>query len=392
MGTKAVWNAAHIYPTTIEYESRIRHMTGALAKRADVGRIVVYGFPAEGLAARESMNEKTEVHRVGKVAKGGGLIGKLISFLGWYLAVVLAALRFKPNVVNCHSLSVLPVSWLLAKLNRACLIYEPHELETETLTMGGRRKAVAKRLEGRLIGAADLVIAVSESIAQRYRQDYGPREVEVIRNSPPLSEHSMIENSDVVSYRQLFGIPEDDIVFLYQGALEEGRGVRIILDAFALGVEGRHVVFMGFGSLEDEIRERAEALANVHFHLPVPTVEVLQYTLGADVGIAFLDRSCLNHEYALPNKFFQYLHAGKPVMCTNLIEMGEIVKRYQVGWLVEPDADSIRDTVNRIERDQWVRFRSNVSEAVKVLNWQNEERNLNRIYDAFLQSTRFAGD
>jgi glycosyltransferase involved in cell wall biosynthesis len=72
--------------------------------------------------------------------------------------------------------------------------------------------------------------------------------------------------------------------------------------------------------------------------------------------------------------------------------MGEIVKRYQIGWLVEPDVESIRDTVNSIDRDQWTRFRCNVPEAVKILNWQNEERNLNRIYDAFMQSTRFAGD
>ncbi len=378
----------HIYPTTIQYESRILRIIGAMANRKDVERIVVYGFPGEGLPVIETMNSKTEIHRVGSILKGEGTgtLGKLWRFLGWYIAVFFSSRHLSPNVVNCHSLSVFPIAWLVAKLNRASLIYEPHELETETATMRGKRKFIAKNIEGALIGSAELVLVVSESIAQIYRDTYGLQNVYVIRNLPSLIDCPSINNSSVVSYRELFGIPEEDIVFLYQGALEEARGVLVLLEAFSEGIYRRHIVFMGFGSLENEIKTYANNSPNIHFHPVVPANDVLQYTLGADVGIAYLDRSCINHEYALPNKFFQYLHSGKPVLCTDLVEMGQIVTCYNVGWKMGTDAVSIREIVNNITMDQVFEFANNTPKAIEDLNWEMEKTKLNRIYDQFMKT------
>jgi len=377
--------AIHIYPTTIQYESRIFRMTEALAERQDVQRIVIYGFPGEDLPAAERLNSKTEIHRVGRVSKGTGTLGKIWRFLGWYVAVTRSARKISPNVVNCHSLSVFPVAWLVAMLNRARLIYEPHELETETATMHGKRKLVAKGLERALIRSAELVLVVSESIAQAYRDEYKLHNVHVIKNAPPRMELSDVDRVSIISFRKLFDIPSDDIVFLYQGALEEGRGVRALLEAFSNGVGGRHIVFMGFGVLENEIKSYANKVPNIHFHPAVPAKDVLRYTLGADVGIAYLDRSCINHEYALPNKFFQYLHSGKPVLCTDLIEMGRIVSHYRVGWRMGTDVDSIRSSVNAITMDEIRRCSANVPKAVADLNWDAEKRKLNDIYDDFIR-------
>lgn len=385
--TSSAYKMVHIYPTTLEYESRVESMTGALARRSDIAEIVVVGFPAENLSRSCKMNCKTTVLRVGPLAKSGNsLFGKLLSFSAWYVSAFRKARRFRPDFVNCHSVSALPLSYALAKVCKATLIYEPHELETETLTMQSWRRSLAKMLEARLIKSASLVIAVSASAARKYSSDYGIDRVHFIRNLPMRVELEQLAGQNEITFRSKFGMSRDDIIFLYQGVLAPGRGVEVILDAFKVADRKRHVVFMGFGVLEGQVRLAAKKHENIHFHPPAPSNQLLKYTVGADVGIAFLDRSCLNHEFALPNKLFQYLHAGKPVLCTSLIEMSKIVNEYEVGWLAEPDSDSLQAAINAISLSEIQTIRENIQVAVETLNWQDEEKRLNNIYDELLNS------
>lgn len=105
-------------------------------------------------------------------------------------------------------------------------------------------------------------------------------------------------------------------------------------------VEGGVLVFLGGGALKEALRTRVreqKMAQRVFFLDPVPPEELLNITSSADVGISLLEDTCLNHRYALPNKLFEYLMAGVPVLGSKLPEMEGVLVPHQAGWVVDPD-------------------------------------------------------
>ena len=368
----------HVYPSPFEYESRILKVTKSLVDRAIVQRVIIVATAKEGLPASVQIDRERRVLRVATALRGDRLVAKVARFVEWSARVFLALRREPVAMVNCHSLSVFPLCVWLAWWHRCHLVYEPHELETETVTMTGVRRPVAKWLERMLIGRADIVIAVSDSIAGHYRRDYGLSEVHVILNVPEAQAAEL-----GVASRQLrdaFRIPGDHLVFLYQGSLEEARGVAWLLEAFRLVPRDRHLVFMGFGPLEGTIRDAAAAEPNLHLQPAVPPGEIMPFTRSADVGIAPLTDDCLNHRCALPNKLFEYIHAGLPVIVSDLEEMRNLVERYDCGWTVANDARALADLVSAMDRAAVDARRAGASRARNDLRWDREADKLEAIY------------
>jgi glycosyltransferase involved in cell wall biosynthesis len=111
-------------------------------------------------------------------------------------------------------------------------------------------------------------------------------------------------------------------IFLYQGGLGKGRGIEILLSAFVKNSNlTQAIIFMGYGPLEKEITLLAEEHENVFFHHAVSQSDLLSFTSSADVGVLFYENNCLNHYYCSPNKMFEYLMAGIPVITSNLFEI-----------------------------------------------------------------------
>lgn len=133
--------------------------------------------------------------------------------------------------VNAHSLAVLPLAARLKRQHGAMLIYEPHELETETSETRGLRRPLSKLAERRLIGEADAVICVSDTIAQWYRREYGLSNVHVFRNIPDVS----LSAAPVAGgrLRDRCGVSDDAILFIYQGSLTKYRQVEQYLHVFS---------------------------------------------------------------------------------------------------------------------------------------------------------------
>ena len=83
-----------------------------------------------------------------------------------------------------------------------------------------------------------------------------------------------------------------------------------------LGAEGNYAERLRVVAIEKGVAER------VHLIGPVPLEALLSYTAQADIGVSLLEDSCENHRLALPNKLFEYLAAGLPVVVSNLPEAG----------------------------------------------------------------------
>jgi glycosyltransferase involved in cell wall biosynthesis len=371
--------SVHIYPSTFEFETRILKITKTLVERTAIDRVIVIANYAPHLAGRERIDDRREVWRIGTRPAREGFWTKALWFMTWSLRVVWALKRERIEVVNCHSLSVLPLCVAIKTWHRSLLVYEPHEHETETETFTHRKsQPLAKMLERALIGRAAKVIVVSPSISRCYRTDYRLDDVPVIMNVPPRGSGQSPQRNHRL--RDLFRIPDEAMLFMFQGSLAKERGVGELLEAFRQLPQDRHVVIMGFGPMADEIKAVANCHDNIHFLAAVPPEDVLDYTLGADVGIALIDEGCLNHQFALPNRLFQYLHAGLPAIVSDLVEMAAVVDRWQCGWRVVNTAQAIMECAATLTRSDVARAAEGARRSRETLNWETEADKLVVIY------------
>jgi N-acetyl sugar amidotransferase len=339
----------HLYPSPMVQESRIFRITEQLDQWATFGRIVLVGVSDGAAPARQSMGGRREILRIDpRLANSRSLPRRMARFLCWYLAVLWRFTRQPVSCVNCHSLSTLPLGWLLKRLTGARLIYDTHELETETQGMTGMAQRLARVTENLFIRSADAVIVVGSKIAEWYRMRYPEIAPVVIRNLPDVAYEPGRSNL----FRERLGIASEDLIFFYQGLLTDGRGIDVTLSAFMRAPANRHVVFLGYGPREEEVREAADRYPNIHFLPAVPPEQVRNYTKSGDVGLCMAAPVCLSYRYGLPNKLFEYLGAGVPVIATPLVEIAAVVDSSGCGWIIEDDVEKLANLVATISKNE----------------------------------------
>lgn len=370
----------HIYPSTFVNESRILKIVRSLRGHTVFTRVMVLALWKEGFPRHEVLDHGIEVLRVaplfGGALQGGG--GRLLKAVGWYIGVLWALRSIQVRCFNCHSLPVLPLAVLVKFWKRCVLVYDPHELETETAGLSGRRQWLARRVEGALIRRAETVCVVSRSIADWYVERYRIKPVWVVRNLPYRSEPAPVRTG---ALRRAIGLAPEAQLFLYQGLLAPGRGVGMLIDAFS-GMPDRHLVFMGYGELEGRIREATAQHANIHFMPAVPPSQVKNYTVDADVGIALIENVCLSYYLCLPNKLFEYVACSVPAVVSDFPEMGRFVDEYDCGWKTAPDAQALRQLMQGLTAGELAAKRANTRDSGRLYCWEEEETTLLAMYQA----------
>lgn len=366
-------NNLHISITSFKNESRVLKETKTILKHAIADNIYIAALHDDGLAEHEQIQHKIELIRFHLTSRRlpKNLLCQLIKYLEFVLRVSVYYRNKNISLLNVHALGLLPFGVFLKYFYGAKLVYDTHELETETNGSRGFRKFLAKLVERICIRFADQIFVVSETIAQEYARMYAIAAPPVVLNSPPYTKPI---KSDL--FRNHLGIPEDAVIFLYQGGLSQGRGVSIILEAFKqIAHPLKVVVFMGYGVMEDEIKKAAQEFTNIFYHQAVSTDVVLEYTASADVGMHFIQNTCLNHYYCMPNKLFEYTMAGLPVIVSNMLEMGKFVKGNRTGVVARDESVvALIDAINEIMQMDLVLMKRNAFVAAEQYNWEEQEK------------------
>lgn len=159
-------------------------------------------------------------------------------------------------------------------------------------------------------------------------------------------------------------------------------------------VEQAALVFLGGGPLKDALIGEVGLLGlrdRVHFLDPVPPDALLSYTASADVGVTLLEDTCLNHRYALPNKLFEYLMAGIPVLASDLPEIRDVVDAYGVGRLVDPaDPEAVARAMQfMIDRpDTLEQMGTNIPAVLETFSWEKASVCFEQAYHSILSDNR----
>lgn len=175
---------------------------------------------------------------------------------------------------------------------------------------------------------------------------------------------------------------------MYQGILCSERGLEeLIHAAYRLRDTDIVVVLMGYGSFKRKLQLISDRLGlegTVLFHPPVPSEEMLQLTVSADMGLILFKNTCLNNYYSLPNKLYEYMMAGIPVIASSFPEIAAVIRETDSGILVDPEspeeiASAIRMLAANPEEAKRKGTRGRMA-ALEKHNWSNEEVKLLDLY------------
>lgn len=286
---------------------------------------------------------------------------------------------------HCNDVEAFVLGWCAQRLNpRLQLIYDCHEFEAERNAKPAFERKMVAWLERRMIRKASVVLTVSPSIAQAYRQRYqrhGVADVVLVRNVPEAPGGSA-SGPDPDHFRNRFGIPEDAFIALYQGAFTYNRGLETALEAMrGLEDSGIHLVLMGYGPLQHLVDEAAARMPHVHVHPAVPYGQVLAHTRSADVGLVSVRPTCLSYLYCLPNKLFEYLLAGLPVLSNDLPDCRALIEEFGAGTVVADDTpEGWRCALLDLRDAGVVQFAQGLSRAGESLSWRAEADRLLEAY------------
>lgn len=271
----------------------------------------------------------------------------------------------KTEAIWANDLDVLWPAILMKKLRGTKIIYDSHEYFTEAEGLTGREriKAIWTRIEERCIPQVDLFVTVNESIASIYRKKYN-REVLVQRNMPVLVE-------DEREREELF---EVKTVVLQGAYIDPDRGGMELVEAFQY-LEGIQLLIVGAGRDLENIKSR---IIELHLEEKVKVLPRVSYfdlkklTQRVHLGVSLDKPLHLNYTLSLPNKLFDYIHAGVPVLVSNLVEPARIVNEYQVGEVVEEVtpkviAEGIQKVLNSTSYEA---YRAATKKAKSALHWQ----------------------
>ena len=361
-------------------DNRVLKIATLLQKAgADVTVVALHKI---GLPKSEEHAAGFKVHRIPILSPKRSVF----ALLKWGELTLRIAWRYRRyDVWHCNDAEAFAIG-VLAKWWRPelRLIYDCHEFEAERNGKPQWYLNAVRRLENRYIKKADEVIVVSPSIEAAYRDRYatkGLRNLTLIRNVPNVRT----AHSESRPLRNALGLGSDDFVALYQGALTINRGVETLL-AMAAKLEGTKIqlVFMGYGLLEPMVREAVSAHENVHFQPAVPYDQVLAYTADADVGLVSVKPTCLSYLYCLPNKLFESIQAGIPILVNDLPDCVSLVEGYGIGEKVgedSPDGWMRALTAAAKKEPAWKeQARAGLEAAQKELRWEQESLRLLEVY------------
>jgi len=311
---------------------------------------------------------------------------------------ILRLMQTPADIYHAHDVMALPTCYIVARLHRKPLIFDAHELilpERESPHWQWVRSLLEYFLVSILPHCAG-VITVSPSIAREISNHYHVPKVSLIRNIPV---YQTVQKSDRL--QQYLGLNPDTRIALYQGNLQPDRELDKLIRAAAFLNHDNVIVLMGKGvgttpsQLETLIFSEGAA-DRVKILLPVPYAELLDWTTSADIGlIVYSPDHSLNVRMCLPNKLFEYLMAGLPVLASPLDAVTDVINSYDVGRVVPSLAPAdIGAAINAMlaDHDALASMRCNALGAAKQdLNWEKESQQLLRLYHDIMATANGRG-
>lgn len=346
--------------------------------------LVKCGFEVT-LVGRRKKDSKSLNHRPYRTNRMKLIFEKEVVFYAEFNLRLFFYLLFKrSDLLYSNDLDTLLPNYLVSRLKKTPLIYDSHEYFTGVPEL--ERNKFARRvwtlIEKTIFPRLKHVFTVNDSIANLYKKHY-IKDVRVVRNVPLKSDFTKEKN------RNQLQLPDDKRIIILQGAgINIDRGVEELIEAMNF-IENTILLIIGGGDIIENLKVlvlEKKLNEKVVFINKLPYNMLMQYTSNADLGLTLDKNTNINYFYSLPNKLFDYILAGIPVLASNLPEVKKIVETYKIGEIIENHnpveiAKKINSLLN--DKDKLNYYSSNTKIALIELCWENEENELIKVFKLY---------
>jgi len=289
------------------------------------------------------------------------------------------------TLLTSNDLDTLLSNYLISKIKGKPLVYDSHEYFTEVPELVNRPmvQKVWKHIEKWIFPKLNDVFTVNESIADLFEKNYNLRPY-VVRNIP--FKKTVQTNKS----RKELGLPEDKFILILQGSgINVDRGSEEMIEAMEY-INNAILLIVGGGDVIGTLKKMAEKPSikgKVIFKPRQAYNNLMQYTANADLGLTLDKDTNLNYRFSLPNKIFDYIQAGIPVLASNLPEIRKVIEQYGIGYFVPSHQPrQIADKVNKIIKNskQLNIWKRNLIFAANDLTWEKESKIIKRVYSKYV--------
>ena len=307
--------------------------------------------------------------------------------LSEHLAELASAHR--PDIIHAHDLPQLEAAIIVKERLGIPAIYDAHELYPEIGTLTEAQKRAASKKEKQFIGKADGVTTVNPFIAEEMSTRYSVKKPRILLNATrfpvgfdPLRPTNLI--------KETLGLPKTTKVVLFQGWYHRSRGLEDLVKSMCYTSNDIHLVFLGYGE-EDVVlalRKELEIENRVHILPKVPWDELINWTSSADCGIIPYQKTDLNNYLCSPNKLFEFIMAGLPILCNDFPFLDQVVKGEGFG-ITGPltDEHEFAALINNLFEDDGSKcdqFRRSMYEKYDKFDWASQEPVLLEVFEKAL--------
>ena len=289
------------------------------------------------------------------------------------LRLFFVLLFYKKDVLLANDLDTLLPNYLISKLQIKKLVYDSHELFSEIPELVNKpfTKKVWRSLERRVLPKLKNTYTVSNSIADYYDKKHQTK-FKVIRNLPLMIR--------TISKGNLSFDHKEEKIILYQGAINIGRGLELIINTMPF-ISNCILVIIGNGDIIKNLKsyvKNINLVKKVRFLESLTPNELQKITPLANIGISIEEDLGLNYRFSLPNKIFDYINAEVPILVSNLPEMRKIIDTHKVGEIVkERSPQKLALQIKELLKKD---YSEELKKAKKELIWENQEEELLAIF------------
>ncbi len=358
------------------YDQRVMKMAETVSKLSC--DITIIGRITEGCCGKEMIPFRTKRFRM--IFKKGFLFYKFFN-----IRLFVFLLFHKYDILVSNDLDTLLPNFIVSRMKGVPVVYDSHEYFTGVPELHDRPFVtwVWKSIEKAIFPKLKYVMTVSDPIASLYENLYSIRPL-VVRNFSKSTDH-------IIPFsREELGINKDCLLLIIQGTgINMGRGAEELLGALNV-TSNVSLLLVGSGDIVDYLKKLADELGisnRIKFIKRVAWEELMRYTRSADIGVTLDKDFNDNYRFSLPNKLFDYISAGIPVLASDLPEVKKILTENGCGIIIDQvtiEKISAALAYLRDNREKLYALRKNAVSASEKIRWEAENEKVTDLYEGIL--------
>jgi len=371
-------NIVFLRSNPVDPDSRVEKEVNALLNAGHSIRILAWNRDHNHTIRKSVLNfenGKADIYRCGiRATYGGGMRKNLLPLLKFQFCIYK---WLKKNIESIDAIHACDfdtafVSSKIASKYQKKFIYDIFDYYIDAFRVPLKIKEIVKNRDHAVINKADAVIICTEKRKEQI-EGTNPKKLVVIHNTPPSHNYQTSEK---------YNLKKDKVKIAYIGILDEGRLIRETIEIVKNNPDYEYHV-AGFGRLAPLLKEISQKTDNIYFYGKIPYNQTLNLESSCDIMTALYDPSNPNNKYAAPNKFYEALMLGKPIVMVKNTGMDRIIEKNNIGIVINYSKEDLSaGIISLVEnKKDWVEQSIKMRRIYNAYyNWVEMERRLIDLY------------